>query len=183
MPGMTIASSSDKKKQKKEKQAAKEDAEAATPVKAEKSKKRKSESSEKKPKKKKAVGEDAPVAAEPAVEDADSPAPAASAEPVDENALDNFEMSDSIKSLLRSKGIKSLFPIQTQTYALAVDGNDVVGRARTGCGKTLAFVLPVIESMIRSQGTARRAYGRLPSVIVLAPTRELAKQVRPLLAS
>lgn len=52
--------------------------------------------------------------------------------------------------------------------------------ARTGQGKTLAFVLPIVERLLaqNSDGIARRQQGRLPRVIVLAPTRELAKQVR-----
>jgi hypothetical protein len=120
------------------------------------------------------VGEDAPVAASPSAE---SEPPASPEEPADPNALDNFELSAGIKSQLRAKGINSLFAIQAQTFALALAGNDVVGRARTGCGKTLAFVLPIVESLMRAQGSAKRAYGRAPAVIVLAPTRELAKQV------
>jgi superfamily II DNA/RNA helicase len=53
-----------------------------------------------------------------------------------------------------------------------------VGRARTGCGKTLAFVLPIVEKLKESLGAnGRRVYGRTPSVVVLLPTRELAKQV------
>lgn len=96
----------------------------------------------------------------------------------DPNALDNFKLSEGIKSLLRSKGIEALFPIQTACFNLVVGGTDVVGRARTGCGKTLAFVLPIVQSLANEQSnqTAGR-HGRLPSVIVLAPTRELAKQV------
>lgn len=92
--------------------------------------------------------------------------------------LDNFRLSDPVKALLRKKGINTLFAIQQATLDYCLDGNDLVGRARTGCGKTLAFVLPIIESLgAAAGGTTRRAYGRAPSVIVLAPTRELAKQV------
>jgi hypothetical protein len=150
----------------------------AKPVKEKKKRKAAEGAAEDKPKKaaKKAVGEDAPVAAA-APSDASEPPASPAAEPEDPNALDNFELSSSIKSLLRAKGINALFPIQSQTLQLALDGNDIVGRARTGCGKTLAFVLPIVESLIRSQGTTKRAHGRLPAVIVLAPTRELAKQV------
>lgn len=54
-----------------------------------------------------------------------------------------------------------------------------MGRARTGCGKTLAFVLPIVEKLKESLGAnGRRVFGRTPSVVVLLPTRELAKQVR-----
>lgn len=51
-------------------------------------------------------------------------------------------------------------------------GRDLIGRARTGSGKTLAFALPVVEKLM-----ARTNKPRSPGCIVLAPTRELAKQV------
>lgn len=77
-------------------------------------------------------------------------------------------------------GIESLFVIQAKTLDLVIDGNDVVGRARTGCGKTLAFVLPVVQSLLLGPDakSLKRPFGRKPSVLVLAPTRELAKQAR-----
>ena len=68
--------------------------------------------------------------------------------------------------------------LQAQTLELLLAGNDMVGRARTGCGKTLAFVLPIVEKLAGTLDTSgRRAFGRQASVIVLLPTRELAKQV------
>jgi len=57
----------------------------------------------------------------------------------------------------------------------------VVGRARTGQGKTLGFTLPIVERLLREQkapGCAAPKFGRTPSTICMAPTRELAKQVR-----
>jgi ATP-dependent RNA helicase DDX21 len=50
--------------------------------------------------------------------------------PADPLALDNFRLSDSIKSLLREKNIEALFNIQAQTLNLVLDGFDLVGRAR-----------------------------------------------------
>lgn len=67
-----------------------------------------------------------------------------------------------------------------KSYPYVSVGLDMVGRARTGCGKTLAFVLPIVERQLIAQregSIGARVHGRLPSVIVLAPTRELAKQV------
>jgi len=97
----------------------------------------------------------------------------------DPASLDNFpQLSDTIRSLLRSKGIEALFPIQTACLDHALNGFDIVGRARTGCGKTLAFVLPIVQSLLTTAGTTKKAFGRKPLVVVLAPTRELAKQVR-----
>jgi hypothetical protein len=91
--------------------------------------------------------------------------------------IDNFPLSAPTKSLLRSRGIEALFDIQAQCLAPVLGGKDMVGRARTGCGKTLAFVLPIIEMLAKDVGpSGRRPAGRPPSVIVLAPTRELAKQ-------
>ncbi|KAJ1431382.1 RNA-binding domain superfamily [Sesbania bispinosa] len=65
------------------------------------------------------------------------------------------------------------------TFDTILDGSDLVGRARTGQGKTLAFVLPILESLTNGPGKAARktGYGRSPSVLVLLPTRELASQV------
>lgn len=111
-------------------------------------------------------------------------APAAPpAPPADPLALDNFPLAAPVKSLLRAKGIQALFDIQARCLTPVVEGKDLVGRARTGCGKTLAFVLPIIERLASAGAgsgagaSTKRAYGRPPSVVVLAPTRELAKQV------
>ena len=99
------------------------------------------------------------------------------AKPANPLALDNFRLSAPVKSLLRAKGFDTLFDIQAQTLNHLLDGFDLVGRARTGCGKTLAFVLPIIERLSQGYDGSRRTFGRGPKVIVLAPTRELAKQV------
>ncbi|KAG5533729.1 hypothetical protein RHGRI_027796 [Rhododendron griersonianum] len=95
------------------------------------------------------------------------------------NAVSNFRISAPLREVLKSKGIEALFPIQAMTFDAVLDGSDLVGRARTGQGKTLAFVLPILESLTNGPAKAARktGYGRVPSVLVLLPTRELAKQV------
>ncbi|KAL8050960.1 hypothetical protein ABFX02_06G114600 [Erythranthe guttata] len=97
----------------------------------------------------------------------------------DPNAVSNFRISKPLKDALKAKGIESLFPIQAMTFNLVLDGSDLVGRARTGQGKTLAFVLPILESLTNGPAKAARktGYGKAPSVLVLLPTRELATQV------
>uniref|UniRef100_A0A3Q7FDI9 RNA helicase n=2 Tax=Solanum lycopersicum TaxID=4081 RepID=A0A3Q7FDI9_SOLLC len=97
----------------------------------------------------------------------------------DPNALSNFRISVPLKEVLNAKGINALFPIQAMTFDTILDGSDLVGRARTGQGKTLAFVLPILESLINGPTKVSRktGYGRAPSVLVLLPTRELALQV------
>ncbi|XP_063935979.1 DEAD-box ATP-dependent RNA helicase 7-like [Daucus carota subsp. sativus] len=65
------------------------------------------------------------------------------------------------------------------TFDTILDGTDLVGRARTGQGKTLAFVLPILESLTNGalKTSRKTGDGRSPSVLVLLPTRELSTQV------
>lgn len=63
-------------------------------------------------------------------------------------------------------------PIQAGLIPLALQGIDVIGQARTGTGKTAAYVIPILERL----KSAREAAG--PQALILAPTRELAGQVR-----
>ena len=79
-------------------------------------------------------------------------------------------------SALQARGINALFDIQAKTFARIRDWQDVIGKARTGQGKTLAFALPMVE-MLQEMGTASLKPGRPPAAVVLAPTRELAQQV------
>ncbi|RLN33479.1 DEAD-box ATP-dependent RNA helicase 7 [Panicum miliaceum] len=120
------------------------------------------------------------VEASPSASEDDGEVTASSDEdPADPNALTNFRISEPLRQRLKSKGINALFPIQATTFDLVLDGSDLVGRARTGQGKTLAFVLPILESLVNGTHKANRKtdYGRSPSVLVLLPTRELANQV------
>ncbi|CAD7947515.1 unnamed protein product [Amoebophrya sp. A120] len=98
--------------------------------------------------------------------------------------MDNISdiSNKSKKALNEYKSITSLFEIQARVFEHAVAGKDVVGKAKTGCGKTLAFCLPVVErfaKLLESQdGEFTKAVSRKkPLVITLAPTRELAKQI------
>ena len=93
--------------------------------------------------------------------------------------LDDFRLSASTKQLLLKNGVESLFPIQAQSFDSVYEGKDLIGRAKTGQGKTLAFCLPILERLV-ADGAAvgsRGAHGRPPTVLALAPTRELALQV------
>ncbi|KAI9117734.1 hypothetical protein K1719_011149 [Acacia pycnantha] len=95
------------------------------------------------------------------------------------NAISNFRISAPLRAKLKEKGIESLFLIQAMTFDTVLDGSDLVGRARTGQGKTLAFLLPILEYLTNGPAKASRkaGYGKAPCVLVLLPTRELAKQV------
>lgn len=59
-----------------------------------------------------------------------------------------FGLSARTQAALKTRGIEKLFPIQASVLKPAMEGRDVIGRARTGTGKTLAFSLPVIEKML-----------------------------------
>ncbi|XP_008804703.2 LOW QUALITY PROTEIN: DEAD-box ATP-dependent RNA helicase 53-like [Phoenix dactylifera] len=84
-------------------------------------------------------------------------------------------ISQEIVSDLARKGITKLFPIQRAVLEPAMQGQDMIGRARTGTGKTLAFGIPIMDKIVRFN--AKHGRGRNPLAIVLAPTRELARQV------
>jgi superfamily II DNA/RNA helicase len=80
-----------------------------------------------------------------------------------------------ICSALDDAGIYTTFPIQALTLPLAIDGQDIIGQARTGTGKTLAFGVPVLHRLATTLAAARAA--RQPACLVVVPTRELAIQV------
>ncbi len=81
----------------------------------------------------------------------------------------------SIVRALAERGITETFPIQAATIPDALSGSDVSGKAPTGSGKTLAFGLPVLAMVDRATRLRPRA-------LVLAPTRELAEQIKQELA-
>ncbi|CAM8903993.1 unnamed protein product [Rhodiola kirilowii] len=84
-------------------------------------------------------------------------------------------IAQEIVTALAAKGITKLFPIQRAVLEPAMQGRDIIARAKTGTGKTLAFGIPMLDKI--SQYNAKHGRGRFPLGIVLAPTRELAKQV------
>jgi len=89
--------------------------------------------------------------------------------------FDSLGVAPELAATLAQQGIAEPFPIQALTIADALAGRDVCGRAQTGSGKTLAFGLPLL------QRTSKSRPGR-PRALVLVPTRELAVQVRDVLA-
>ncbi|KAH6837691.1 putative mitochondrial RNA helicase 2 [Perilla frutescens var. hirtella] len=95
-----------------------------------------------------------------------------------ELALSKLRLPQRLVDTLAKKGITDLFPIQRAVLVPALEGRDIIARAKTGTGKTLAFGIPIIKGLDDlEQGRDSLRRGRLPKVLVLAPTRELAKQV------
>ncbi len=82
-------------------------------------------------------------------------------------------------AVLASQGIATAFPIQSATLPDSLAGRDVLGRGRTGSGKTIAFALPLVARLSES---GRRLRPGHPRALVLLPTRELATQVHATIA-
>ncbi|MFP5311855.1 MAG: DEAD/DEAH box helicase, partial [Actinomycetes bacterium] len=77
---------------------------------------------------------------------------------------------------LSAQGIVEPFPIQVKTLPDTLSGRDVLGRGRTGSGKTIAFAIPLVARLAEREAKHFRQPGR-PMGLVLAPTRELATQI------
>ncbi|MEO7350143.1 MAG: DEAD/DEAH box helicase [Terrimesophilobacter sp.] len=78
---------------------------------------------------------------------------------------------------LATLGAASPFPIQAATIPDVLKGMDVLGRGKTGSGKTIAFGAPMVERLMENFGAKGRKPGRTPRALILAPTRELALQI------
>jgi superfamily II DNA/RNA helicase len=78
---------------------------------------------------------------------------------------------------LAALGAEAPFPIQAATIPDVLAGRDVLGRGKTGSGKTIAFGAPLVERLMENNGGKNRQMGRKPRALILAPTRELALQI------
>lgn len=96
------------------------------------------------------------------------------------NDFASFGVPAPLISALAQRGITSPTPIQAATLPDSLAGRDVLGRGRTGSGKTFAFLLPLVTRLMHS-GTRRQP--KRPRSLVLAPTRELASQIHESLAT
>ncbi|MFJ2743241.1 DEAD/DEAH box helicase [Streptomyces sp. NPDC087440] len=121
-----------------------------------------------------AEAETAPVAAEA------NEAPAAEADDQVEDEDDaepgvtfaDLGLPEGVVRKLAQNGVTSPFPIQAATIPDALAGKDILGRGRTGSGKTLSFGLPTLAQLAGGQTEKKK-----PRAIILTPTRELAMQV------
>ena len=96
---------------------------------------------------------------------------------VQDVSFNDFKVSDSLKSRLAAAGFKLPTPVQAKAIPPALEGADILATASTGTGKTLSFLIPMIERMdANSVPSTRGKRGPIRSLILL-PTRELAMQV------
>jgi ATP-dependent RNA helicase RhlE len=85
-------------------------------------------------------------------------------------SFDSFKLHPSISANINRLGYQNPTPIQSQSLPAALAGQDVMGLAQTGTGKTAAFALPIIQRLLSGPRSRARA-------LVVAPTRELAQQI------
>lgn len=83
-------------------------------------------------------------------------------------------ISQALKNSVAAMGLTTATPVQTASMPPLLAGKDVVAKARTGTGKTVAFLLPTLQRL----GSRERAGPGQIRALVLSPTRELAAQVR-----
>ncbi|MEK7550706.1 MAG: DEAD/DEAH box helicase [Patescibacteria group bacterium] len=85
------------------------------------------------------------------------------------NSFSDFNVSPELKKNIIERGYKIPTPIQDQAIPAIIDGRDLIGIANTGTGKTAAFLIPLINKVLKD---------RNQKVLIVAPTRELAAQIR-----
>ncbi|GAA3031950.1 DEAD/DEAH box helicase [Gordonia defluvii] len=84
---------------------------------------------------------------------------------------------DDIVAALTADGKTHTFAIQELTLPLALAGDDLIGQARTGMGKTFGFGVPMLHRLVTAPDSGVRALDNTPRALVIVPTRELCLQV------
>ena len=85
------------------------------------------------------------------------------------HSFDDFQISNKLLANITERGYKSPTPIQDKALGYILEGRDLIGIANTGTGKTAAFLIPLIDKILKD---------RSQKVLILIPTRELAAQIR-----
>lgn len=87
--------------------------------------------------------------------------------------FESLSCSEETKKAVRDMGFTQMTEVQAKTIPPLLEGRDVLGAAKTGSGKTVAFMIPAIELLIKNKFKPRNGTG----VIIVSPTRELAIQI------
>ncbi|MDG2517435.1 ATP-dependent RNA helicase RhlB [Lysobacter soli] len=96
--------------------------------------------------------------------------------PLTDVSFSSFDLHPSLLAGLEAAGFTRCTPIQALTLPIALQGRDVAGQAQTGTGKTLAFLVAVMNRLLTRPALAERK-PEDPRALILAPTRELAIQI------
>ena len=86
-------------------------------------------------------------------------------------------VDERIVSALADDGKTQTFAIQELTLPLAMGGDDLIGQARTGMGKTYGFGIPLLHRLANAEATGVRPLDNTPRALIIVPTRELCVQV------
>lgn len=94
------------------------------------------------------------------------------------SAFTDLPLSDATQKAVSALGFKNLTPIQAQILPHTLAGQDAIGQAQTGTGKTATFLITIIENLLKNPfKEGETHYLGEPRALVLAPTRELAQQI------
>ena len=96
--------------------------------------------------------------------------------PLTDISFSSFDLHPDLQAGLEAAGFTRCTPIQALTLPIALAGRDVAGQAQTGTGKTLAFLVALINRLLTRPALADRK-PEDPRALILAPTRELAIQI------
>ena len=91
-------------------------------------------------------------------------------------SFDTLNLEPTLIESIRQRGFATTTPIQSAVVPIIMNGDDLIGCADTGTGKTAAFLLPILNRLLKTRAAApeERGYTR---VLILSPTRELAVQI------
>jgi ATP-dependent RNA helicase RhlE len=101
----------------------------------------------------------------------------ATAEEAQTVKFSDFQISDSLKARLAAAGFVTPTPVQAGAIPPALEGDDILATASTGTGKTLSFLIPMIERLEEISEPSTRGKKTPVLSLILLPTRELAMQV------
>ena len=101
--------------------------------------------------------------------------------PTTKSSFDSFGLDARLLQAISKAKYKKPTPVQLQAIPLALEGKDVLAKSKTGSGKTAAYVLPILQSILRKKAASPKE--KSISALVLVPTRELAEQVNITFAS
>ncbi|MDH5483642.1 MAG: ATP-dependent RNA helicase RhlB [Gammaproteobacteria bacterium] len=90
--------------------------------------------------------------------------------------FDQYDLPETLLQGLKQAGFEQCTPIQAETMALSLAGQDMAGQAQTGTGKTIAFLIAVYNRLLTEPPMEGRKANQ-PRALILAPTRELAIQI------
>ena len=92
-------------------------------------------------------------------------------------SFSNLQLAPALARAVSEMGYESMTPIQAQAIPVVLTGQDVMGAAQTGTGKTAAFSLPLLQRLLKHENSSTSPARHPVRALVLLPTRELADQV------